>query len=956
MENNNIEAERNNEDESKVEFRIVKGIENYLNTDIGEKGNWPVVYLLIGSDPKDKNKKKILYIGESTNVEQRFIQHDASKNGDTTKNRSHLSERHIIHHNWSSKSAAYLLESEMISMALADDKYKLDNKKLQTSEVENGHEFYEKERFKKEIPKIWDSLKEKGFFNFYSEELENQDGYRYSPFKSFDADQRKVIDHIRYKIEDYIDARYKSIKYNNLFTLLESKNFIKEDFDMGLVDQLKEENTENSEVLAKIIESLYPVRNLDEQNDINKKDLKRRSLEELFEIGESYKKWFLDDNLNYDKSREHDQDQLRSNLYADMQDISKKFDVKINELKKEEIIELLDDPESAVKLNEIIRDFEIQKIKDDYTNILEEVSKTAVKRLRNIHHIDEEVNEEIISEHSYDDFDNLDDERYDSFIHGSAGTGKTLIIIRAIIEFIDANRKILKNENIGKIGIYSAKKGNHKTFTNVLDKLNDNYEDGPLYRKNIKVLTDLKESTLKEIEYLVIDEAQRLRIWSKDAQAPEYFKGEGKEELYDHELDWLKENKIHYSLLFDIDQAFNEKDFEIEEIVKDKEVLTLYSQYRNNAGDEWPYFVSEMLQMDASSYLPKPKKLRILYNKIKILESEYKSNKSIDTLNEIQQLRKKIDSYKIDVGEDFEINFFNSPEDLYDKVIEENSIDDDVDEEWDRKSRMFATLGYEKWHTITVFTNALKGDNFVHKEYGFDSFDPEYRGHTQNVEVDMLFPGTKIGYEDYAGIWFKDESLVRVFDQKELMGEDWNVIVHKEDKAARDTKKSPEKRAQSIAHLKNLKEQVIEKLKSLISNEPEKCEHLRNVNFENPDEFRLIFGRVIRHYDIKIGDKLLTWNKRFSYEDWLEKSKIDEIGSAHTAQGRDFKYAGVILDKETILYRDGKIQASEKAKKECYILLTRGIWGTGIYSEDKETNEYFKDFVRRKIKGKITFE
>lgn len=956
MENNNIEAERNNEDESKVEFRIVKGIENYLNTDIGEKGNWPVVYLLIGSDSKDKNKKKILYIGESTNVEQRFIQHDSSKNGDTTKNRSHLSERHIIHHNWSSKSAAYLLESEMISMALADDKYKLDNKKLQTSEVENGHEFYEKERFKKEIPKIWDSLKENGFFNFYSEELKNQDVYRYSPFKSFDANQRKVINHIRYKIENYFDARYKSIKYNNLFTLLESKNFINEDFDMELVNQLKEENTDNSEVLAKIIESLYPVRGPVEQNEINKKDLKRRSLEELFEIWESYKKSFLDNNLNFDKSKNLDQDKLSSTPHAVMQDISKNLDVKIKKLKKDEIIKFLDKQESAIKLNEIIRDFEIQKIKDDYTNILEEVSKTAVKRLRNIHHIDEEINDEIITEHSYDDFDNLDDERYNSYIHGSAGTGKTLIIIRAIIEFIDANRKILSNKNIGKIGIYSAKKGNHKTFTTILNKLNDGYEDGPIYRNNIKVLKDIKENTLKGIEYLVIDEAQRLRIWSKDAQAPEYFKGEGKKELYDHELDWLKENKIHYSLLFDINQAFNEKDFEIEEIVKDKEVLTLYSQYRNNAGDEWPYFVSEMLQMDASTYLHKPNKLRISYDKIKKLEIEYKSNQSIDTLNEIQQLRKKIDSYKIDVGEDFEINFFNSPKDLYDKVIEENSIDDDVDEEWDGKSRMFATLGYEKWHTITVFTSGLKASNIIHKEYGFDSFDPEFRGYTQNVEVDMLFPGTKIGYEDYAGVWFKNESLVRVFNQKDLMGEDWNVIVHKEDKAATNNKKSPEKRAQSIAHLKNLKELVIEKLNSLVSNEPEKCELLKNVNFENPDEFRLLFGRVIQHYDIKIGNKLLTWNKKYSYEDWSEKSKIDEIGSAHTAQGRDFKYAGVILGKESILYRDGKIQASEKAKKECYILLTRGIWGTGIYSEDKETNDYFKDFVRRKVKGKVTFE
>ncbi len=101
---------------------------------------WPLVYLL-------KNNKKI-YIGETTNVVKRLINHSMSKE------KVDLNDKYIIKHNQSNKSISYLLESDLINRAFADKSYELVNTKMQTKEVHEGHDFYGKETFKEDIEDI----------------------------------------------------------------------------------------------------------------------------------------------------------------------------------------------------------------------------------------------------------------------------------------------------------------------------------------------------------------------------------------------------------------------------------------------------------------------------------------------------------------------------------------------------------------------------------------------------------------------------------------------------------------------------------------------------------------------------------------------------------------------------------------------------------------------------------
>jgi len=61
---------------------------------------------------------------------------------------------------------------------------------------------------------------------------------------------------------------------------------------------------------------------------------------------------------------------------------------------------------------------------------------------------------------------------------------------------------VIKNNDIN-IGIYSAKHGNHLTFSRIFKNIDIKI------RKHIKVLKNL--NNLNDIDYLIIDEGQRLR-------------------------------------------------------------------------------------------------------------------------------------------------------------------------------------------------------------------------------------------------------------------------------------------------------------------------------------------------------------------------------------------------------------------------------------------------------------
>jgi uncharacterized protein len=111
------------------------------------------------------------------------------------------------------------------------------------------------------------------------------------------------------------------------------------------------------------------------------------------------------------------------------------------------------------------------------------------------------------------------------------------------------------------------------------------------------------------------------------------------------------------------------------------------------------------------------------------------------------------------------------------------------------------------------------------------------------------------------------------------------------------------------------------------------------------------------------GQFLMKWNKKVDYSYINDPEQFDRVGCIHTIQGIDMDYAGVIIGKD-LYYENGEIkfnknanartdtasgirnsddEAAEKMIRNTYkVLLTRAIYGTYVYCEDKSLNEFFK--------------
>ena len=81
-------------------------------------------------------------------------------------------------------------------------------------------------------------------------------------------------------------------------------------------------------------------------------------------------------------------------------------------------------------------------------------------------------------------------------------------------------------------------------------------------------------------------------------------------------------------------------------------------------------------------------------------------------------------------------------------------------------------------------------------------------------------------------------------------------------------------------------------------------------------------------------------------ETGLEKSDISEVGCVHIAQGRDFKYAGVLFSND-ILFDGKNVIASKEVKHIYFILLTRGIYGHGFYIPNEKLKNRLIQFIKR---------
>ena len=120
----------------------------------------------------------------------------------------------------------------------------------------------------------------------------------------------------------------------------------------------------------------------------------------------------------------------------------------------------------------------------------------------------------------------------------------------------------------------------------------------------------------------------------------------------------------------------------------------------------------------------------------------------------------------------------------------------------------------------------------------------------------------------------------------------------------------------------------------------------------------------------------MRWNLEDQGQSWLiHPESINEVGCIHTCQGLEVDYIGVIIGDDFVV-RNGKIQINPAAhpgtdkalqtwkrivkddpieglakvegviKNTYRTLMSRGMKGCFIYSDDKETAEYFKNRLK----------
>ena len=142
------------------------------------KNCWPLVYIL--SDDSSKQA----YVGETTDALSRLKTH--LKN----KQKSTLKTARLIMSDKFNKSAALDIESNLIKYLAGDGKFTLLNGNIGLA----NHTYYQKQELYWEIFKtLWSELKAEGLVSSSIDKINNSDLFKYSPYKTLTADQRKGL-------------------------------------------------------------------------------------------------------------------------------------------------------------------------------------------------------------------------------------------------------------------------------------------------------------------------------------------------------------------------------------------------------------------------------------------------------------------------------------------------------------------------------------------------------------------------------------------------------------------------------------------------------------------------------------------------------------------------------------------------------------------------------------------
>ncbi len=155
--------------------------------DIKYGENWPVVYII--------NNDREAYIGETVNASVRAGQHFRKEE------RRRLTQISLIGDDKFNKSVILDLETFLINHMAADGKFVLQNSNMGTQ----PHKYYQQAEYEKGFEGIWNQLREHNLVVNSIRYIQNSDIFKYSPYKTLNLDQYKVVDAI---IQELVDNRF----------------------------------------------------------------------------------------------------------------------------------------------------------------------------------------------------------------------------------------------------------------------------------------------------------------------------------------------------------------------------------------------------------------------------------------------------------------------------------------------------------------------------------------------------------------------------------------------------------------------------------------------------------------------------------------------------------------------------------------------------------------------------
>ena len=152
------------------------GNEGYLN-------NWPMLYIL-------ENGKQA-YVGESTNVAGRMLQHKVNEAKEI------FNKAHFIYSKEFNQSVTFDYESKLIQLIAADEQYVLTNGNAGIADKKYFNKDYYDDRFQV----LWEKLRNKKIAKHTINEIVNSDLFKYSPYKELNDSQREAVEEIFRSIE-----------------------------------------------------------------------------------------------------------------------------------------------------------------------------------------------------------------------------------------------------------------------------------------------------------------------------------------------------------------------------------------------------------------------------------------------------------------------------------------------------------------------------------------------------------------------------------------------------------------------------------------------------------------------------------------------------------------------------------------------------------------------------------